>query len=294
VEAQDGRRFDREGPLRRRPGHRVAGGVRERSGGQRPRGARILGEIRRVRVVDVVGWDSMWPIAGPGSIRADLRVGSNGRLLLCDLTPETFSGTRPFILARVGDWAPVVHAERDLGRRRFVAGCPNSVDIGPGSAFLELVPFPLLSPADVVATTTRSTKSSRRGLTGRRGVPARTASGSATPRYGSRRHPARGKAPASGPKCRWGRITYSVVGARMSSHAGEFHSNRWPQDRGELVKVRITLDRDAPYDAETLWARPIGDGVFIVDNVPFFAYGLSLATRSTRSGGTTLPSNTPA
>jgi len=61
----------------------------------------------------------------------------------------------------------------------------------------------------------------------------------------------------------------SVVGARMSSHGGEFHSNRWPQDRGELVKVRINLDRDAPYEAEALWVRPIGDGVFIVDNVPW-------------------------
>jgi Domain of unknown function (DUF4265) len=65
----------------------------------------------------------------------------------------------------------------------------------------------------------------------------------------------------------------------MLSHGSEFHSNRWPQDRGELVKIRIALDRDAPYEAETLWARAIGDGVFIVDNVPFFAYGLSRGDR---------------
>ena len=120
-------------------------------GGNVPEVRTSLARVRKVRVVDVFGWDSMWPIAGPESIRAELQVGSNGRLVLCDLTPETFSGTRPFILARVGDWAPLVHAERDLGRSRFVAGCPNSVDIGPGSAFLELVPFSLLSPADVVA-----------------------------------------------------------------------------------------------------------------------------------------------
>jgi hypothetical protein len=65
----------------------------------------------------------------------------------------------------------------------------------------------------------------------------------------------------------------------MSSDGGEFHSNRWPQDRGKLVKIRVALDRDAPCEGETLWARPIGDGVFILDNVPFFAYGLSLGDR---------------
>ena len=65
----------------------------------------------------------------------------------------------------------------------------------------------------------------------------------------------------------------------MSSGGGEFHSNRWPQDRGELVKIRIPLDRDAPGAGEHLWARPIGDGVFILDNVPFFACGLSLGDR---------------
>ena len=65
----------------------------------------------------------------------------------------------------------------------------------------------------------------------------------------------------------------------MSSEGGEFHSNRWPPDRDVVVKIRVALDPDAPYEGETLWARPIGDGVFILDNIPFFAYGLSLADR---------------
>jgi hypothetical protein len=120
-------------------------------GGDVPEIRAGLERIPQVRVIDVVGWDSMWPIAGPENIRADLRVGNDGRLVLCDLSPETFSGSRPFMLARVGEWVPSVLAERDMGRMRFVAGCPNSVDIGPGSSFLDLVPFPLRSPGDVVA-----------------------------------------------------------------------------------------------------------------------------------------------
>ena len=71
--------------------------------------------------------------------------------MLCDITPATLTGGRPFLVARVGDWVPVVLAERDIGRIRYVAGCPNSVDVAPGSAFLELLPFPLTSPADVIA-----------------------------------------------------------------------------------------------------------------------------------------------
>jgi hypothetical protein len=34
---------------------------------------------------------------------------------------------------------------------RFVAGCPNSVDVKAGSAFVELLPFSVKSPADAVA-----------------------------------------------------------------------------------------------------------------------------------------------
>jgi hypothetical protein len=60
---------------------------------------------------------------------------------------------------------------------------------------------------------------------------------------------------------------------------GGFHSNRWPQSAEELAKIRVVLEPDAPYEAETMWARPIGDGLFVLDNVPFFAYGLSLGDR---------------
>lgn len=34
---------------------------------------------------------------------------------------------------------------------RYVAGCPNSVDVKSGSAFVELMPLPLASPSDAVA-----------------------------------------------------------------------------------------------------------------------------------------------
>jgi hypothetical protein len=100
--------------------------------------------------MDVVGWDEMWPLFGPEAIRADLEIGAGGRLLLCNLTRESFNGKVPFIIARVGNWVPEVRADRDLGHTRYVAGCPNSVDVAPGSAFIQLVPFPLTSPADVV------------------------------------------------------------------------------------------------------------------------------------------------
>ena len=38
---------------------------------------------------------------------------------------------------------------------RFVAGCPNSVDVKAGSAFVELLPFSVDSPADAVANYSR-------------------------------------------------------------------------------------------------------------------------------------------
>jgi hypothetical protein len=119
-------------------------------GGDVPRIRTALEKYPGVQVLDVVGWDEMWPLFGPVNIRADLRIGQEGRLRLCDLTPATLTGTRPFILARVGDWYPSVTAQRDLGRMRFVAGCPNSVDIAPGSPFLELLPFQLRTPSDVI------------------------------------------------------------------------------------------------------------------------------------------------
>jgi hypothetical protein len=44
------------------------------------------------------------------------------------------------------------------------------------------------------------------------------------------------------------------------------------------VKVLFDLKRDAdgypPADVEGLWAEPLGDGLFRIDNVPFFAKGI--------------------
>jgi hypothetical protein len=65
----------------------------------------------------------------------------------------------------------------------------------------------------------------------------------------------------------------------MSSDGGEFHSSQAPKDRAELVKIHIRLESDAPYETESVWAKPIGDGLFVLDNVPFFAYGLSLGDK---------------
>src|SRR4051794_32704408 len=120
-------------------------------GGSVPLVRAALARLPSVDVIDVVGSDEMWPIFGPEAIQADLKIGQNGRLLLCDLAPESISGTRPFIIARVGDWAPVVHFAADAGRARYVAGCPESVDVGADTPFQQLVPFPVNSAADVVA-----------------------------------------------------------------------------------------------------------------------------------------------
>jgi len=65
----------------------------------------------------------------------------------------------------------------------------------------------------------------------------------------------------------------------MTSDGGGFHSNRWPQSAAELAKIRLVLEPGAPYATETIWARALGDGLFVLDNVPFFAYGLSLGDK---------------
>ena len=65
----------------------------------------------------------------------------------------------------------------------------------------------------------------------------------------------------------------------MPSDGGEFHSNQSPRDRPKLVKIRLPLEPDAPYVTECVWARPIGDGLFVLDNVPFFAFGLGLGDK---------------
>jgi hypothetical protein len=108
-----------------------------------------------VHVIDVVGWDEMWPLFGPENIRADLQVGKTGRLLLCDLTRKKVVEGGPFIIARVGEWSPSARFRGRPGEGRFVAGCPNSVDVKAGSAFVELLLFSINSPADAIANYSR-------------------------------------------------------------------------------------------------------------------------------------------
>jgi hypothetical protein len=119
-------------------------------GGSVPAIRSALAKYPTVEVVDVVGHDEIWPFFGPISIRADWKVAGAGRLLLCNLTPDRVSGQGPFILARVGRWTPNISAEREMGKVRYVAGCPNSVDVAPGSPFLELLPFPLTSVGEAI------------------------------------------------------------------------------------------------------------------------------------------------
>jgi len=139
---------------------RLAGGVfaiatmlvacEDDRGGDVPFIRAALAELPRVEVRDVAGWDSMWPLFGPIDIRATLDIRGGGRLILCDLTPGAFDGSRPFILAQIGRWVPSAVAEHDAARVRRVAGCPASVDIGPDSAFVKLVPFRIRTVEDVV------------------------------------------------------------------------------------------------------------------------------------------------
>ena len=46
-----------------------------------------------------------------------------------------------------------------------------------------------------------------------------------------------------------------------------------------FVKVVVKLEKDEddypPVDYEGLWARPLGEGLFQIDNVPFFATGIA-------------------
>ena len=124
-------------------------------GGEVPAIRASLERLPGVHVIDVIGWDEMWPLFGPEAIRADLQVGQSGRLLLCDLTLKKVTEGGPFIIARVGEWSPGARFRGRPGEVRYVAGCPNSVDVKPGSAFAALMPFSVNSPADAVANYSR-------------------------------------------------------------------------------------------------------------------------------------------
>ena len=43
----------------------------------------------------------------------------------------------------------------------------------------------------------------------------------------------------------------------------------------DLVKIFFRLGDDAPTPTETLWARPLGDRLFELNNSPFYAFGVS-------------------
>lgn len=56
--------------------------------------------------------------------------------------------------------------------------------------------------------------------------------------------------------------------------------NRMPLAPGrDHVRIQFPLDQDAdgypPATSETLWAVPIGRSRFVIDNIPFFVYGIS-------------------
>lgn len=50
------------------------------------------------------------------------------------------------------------------------------------------------------------------------------------------------------------------------------------QEAGQ-VKIIVLLEKEEadypPYDYEELWATPVGEGLFRIENVPFFARGLA-------------------
>ena len=49
-----------------------------------------------------------------------------------------------------------------------------------------------------------------------------------------------------------------------------------PQEDSELVRVIVGFEFHwAEIDAETFWAKPLGDDRYELRNVPFFAYGLN-------------------
>jgi hypothetical protein len=121
-------------------------------GGDVPAIRARLNQLPDVRVIDVVGWDELWPFFGPEDIRATLKVGENGTLVLRDLTLADFNGKGSFWIDRIGQWAPKITRLDDRGNAILSNGCYECAKTNPGAAFLELVPFGLgRTPADIVA-----------------------------------------------------------------------------------------------------------------------------------------------
>ncbi len=65
-------------------------------------------------------------------------------------------------------------------------------------------------------------------------------------------------------------------------------------ENDNYVKVVVALEKDEddypPADYENLWATPVEEGLFRIDNIPFFAKSIALgdivSVASDRSGGT--------
>lgn len=43
----------------------------------------------------------------------------------------------------------------------------------------------------------------------------------------------------------------------------------------ELIKIHIDLPNHWATGGESMWAKPLGDNLYQIENVPFFAYGLN-------------------
>ena len=46
-----------------------------------------------------------------------------------------------------------------------------------------------------------------------------------------------------------------------------------------MAKVLFELESETSYETESLWAKVVADGEFVLDNVPFFAFGVSCGDR---------------
>jgi hypothetical protein len=47
------------------------------------------------------------------------------------------------------------------------------------------------------------------------------------------------------------------------------------RDGAGLVKIVFELDEGGPFSTESMWARPIDGDVFVLDNIPFYVFGVS-------------------
>lgn len=68
------------------------------------------------------------------------------------------------------------------------------------------------------------------------------------------------------------------------------HPARGDAEMSGLAKIRFPLppeDEAAGVEAENLWAAALGDGRYRIDNIPFYAYGISLddIVRAVEVGG---------